>query len=232
MFILKTKNVLLSVIGMLGLIEVINFNASTSIGVASSIIKISIFAAIFYLVYRYVLVDSDEQKEEIGILYDKLEKDVATGVFDKKALYDWYEIKKGYIKKTDKDLSIVIVEINNYEKIKQEKTKEETETIVCEMADLVNGSVRKMIDFVVRIDENKFAILCFEKEKNALIIAKRIDKKVREKNWSHAENITSVIAVSEIDLENEFEVELTYAERVLYDARNADLIKIATRHTN
>lgn len=230
MFISKTKNLLLFAMVFLVLLELAHFKTGSFLLIATSISKITVFTLLFYLIKNYFSVESDLQEKEIKILYDKLEKDNTTGVFDKASLYEWYAAKKDYIEKSDKNLSIIIIEVNNLKKIEEEQGSSVSNMVLFEMGELINNSTRRMIDFVVRIDESKFAILCFEKEENALIIGERVSKKANEYKWSNEQSISCSIAVSEIDLRNNFEEELIHAEEVLSNARKNNESNISRRN--
>ncbi len=228
MFLSKTKGALMASMALLALIELVGFKTENILAIATSIGKISIFIVVFYLIKNHFNIESDKEKEELKILYEKIEKDNITGLFNKKALCTWYNKKKYYIESTNKNLSIIIIEIDDYKKIKEKQNIEMSATVLCEFADLINNNTRRMIDFVVRLDESKFAIMCFEKEENALLIAKRMSEKINKKEWSHNEKIKHSMAVSKIDIENDFKEELDIAEEVLLCAKTK-ISNISTR---
>lgn len=228
MFLSKTKGALMVSMVLLALIELVGFQTGDMLAIATSIGKILIFVFVFYLIKNHFNIESDKEKEELKILYEEIEKDSMTGLFDKKALHSWYNKKRDYIESANKKLSIIIIEIDDYKKIKENEILETSDAVVCEFADLINNNTRRMIDFVVRLDESKFAIMCFEKEENALLIAKRVSGKINEKEWSHNKKIKHSMAVSEIDIKNDFKEELGVAEEVLLCAKEK-ISNISTR---
>lgn len=184
------------------------------------LIKIAAFIVIFYMIKKHMLIEDEEQEKEMKTLYEKLERDRKTSAFTRKAMHNWFMVKKHYLNETGKPLSAVIIDLNNYNEIKKEKGTKAINLILKEMVELMNDSTRRMIDFVAKIDEGRFIILCFEKEENALIIGERIENNIKNKDWLNDEKLLCTIAVSEINLQESFESEIQKSEQVLTNNKN------------
>lgn len=182
---------------------------------------VPLFFTLTISLFLFSLKRLSELKKTYKITHEMSIKDHLTGLFNRRIIEDFYKIEVNRIKRSESDLTLLIIDIDNFKKINDKFGHNTGDLVLKEFSSILKKSTRKM-DIISRWGGEEFLLLCpHSKETNNEIIANRILNDVREYSFSSDNSLSASIGMIKIKNKETFEDSIKRADDLLYKAKHA-----------
>ena len=182
---------------------------------------VPLFFTIAVSLFLFSLRRLSELKKSFEITKEMSIKDHLTGLYNRRVIEDFYEIEKNRINRSESNLSLLIIDIDNFKKINDIFGHNTGDFVLKEFSKILRKSTRN-IDIIARWGGEEFLILCpHTKACDNDIIGNRILSDVRSFSFTDVKSLSASIGIVNIKKDEDFKDAIKRADDLLYKAKHS-----------